>query len=243
MKTARLQAALEWPLAFLALLVIPVLVLEDRATTPELRYVASVLNWIIWLAFTADFVLRWSADRRWRFLREGWFDLALIALTPPVVPEPLQGFRTLRVLRLLRAGAMAGIGLRSARRAFGAHKFHFVMLFAAATVLLGAAGVFVFEAGENPAIGSFGDALWWAIVTATTVGYGDVSPVTTEARLIAVSLMLIGIGVIGVFTATVASYFFSQEREQELSVARRLEALERKLDLLLERQGADKSSL
>lgn len=234
MNTARLQTALEWSLAFLALLVIPVLVVEDRATSPALRYAAAVLNWVIWLAFAADFGIRWAADRRWRFVRENWFDVALIVLTPPVLPESLQSIRALRVLRLVRVGAMVGIGLRSARRAFGPRKFHLVALFAAATVLLGAAGVFVFEGGENRSIQSFEDAVWWAIVTATTVGYGDVSPVTTEGRLIAVVLMLVGIGVIGVFTATVASHFFAQDEEN--AVTARLDTLERKLDLLLERR-------
>ena len=237
---ARLHLALEWPLAFLALLVIPVLILEERAVSPELRAAATILNWIIWLAFCADFALRWAAERRWRFLRSAWFDLALIVLTPPFgVPESLQGARSLRVLRLLRllrAGAMAGIGLRSARRAFGARKFHLVALFATATVLLGAAGVFVFEAGQNRSIGDFGDAVWWAIVTATTVGYGDVSPVTTEGRIIAVLLMLTGIGVIGIFTATVASFFFEQERDSgSAELLARLDGIERKLAMLLER--------
>src|SRR3712207_7702692 len=62
---------------------------------------------------SADFLIRWGAERRWRFLRSAWFDLALIVLTPPfAVPEPMQGARSVRVLRLLRllrAGAMAGI--------------------------------------------------------------------------------------------------------------------------------------
>jgi voltage-gated potassium channel len=67
----------------------------------------------------------------------------------------------------------------------------------------------------------------WAVVTETTVGYGDVSPVTLEGRLIAVVLMLTGIGVIGVFTATVASLFFEQEKESELaSVVARLDAID-----------------
>jgi voltage-gated potassium channel len=74
------------------------------------------------------------------------------------------------------------------------------------------------------------------VVTATTVGYGDVSPVTLEGRLIAVVLMLTGIGVIGVFTATVATLFFEQDKESELAaVAARLDSLERKMDLLLSR--------
>jgi voltage-gated potassium channel len=240
---SRLEKVLEWNLSFLALLVIPALIIEARATSPEVRLAANVLNWIIWLAFCVDFGIRWAADRTWRFLRTGWFDLALIVLTPPfAVPDSMQGARSLRVLRLLRllrAGAMAGIGLRSARRAFGARKFHLVALFAAATVTLGAAGVFLFEAGENRAIGGFGDAVWWAIVTATTVGYGDVSPVTTEGRVIAVLLMLTGIGVIGIFTATVASFFFEQEKESSaLELMARLDAIERKLDTLLQRDSS-----
>jgi voltage-gated potassium channel len=165
--------------------------------------------------------------------------LALIALTPPFfVPESLQGARSLRALRLLRLvrlGAIAGIGLRAARRSFGARQFPLVMVFAAMTVALGAAGGYLFEQGSNRSIGSYGDALWWAIVTATTVGYGDVSPVTVEGRIIAVLLMLTGIGVIGIFTATVASFFFEQEQESETAaLAARLDSIERKLDSLLE---------
>jgi voltage-gated potassium channel len=99
---------------------------------------------------------------------------------------------------------------------------------------MGALGVFIFESESNRAIGSFGDALWWAVVTATTVGYGDVSPVTLEGRLIAVVLMLTGIGVIGVFTATVASAFFEEEKDSQLAdLAARLESIEHKLNELL----------
>jgi voltage-gated potassium channel len=240
MRTARLRV-LEWPLAVLALLVVPALIIEERAVSPELQRAARVLNWIIWLAFCADFALHWILSRRWNYPRTAWFDVALIVLTPPfLVPESLQGARSLRALRLLRlvrAAAVAGIGLRSAKRSFGARKFHLVALFAAATVVLGAAGVFLFEAGQNRSITSFGDALWWAVVTATTVGYGDVSPVTFEGRLIAVILMLTGIGVIGIFTATVASFFFEQEQQADIGeLAARLETIEQKLDQLLERE-------
>jgi voltage-gated potassium channel len=220
---------------------VPALVIEDHATTPDIRAAAHALNWAIWIAFCVDFGVRWAAVRRWDFLRRAWFDLALIVLTPPfLVPESLQGargLRALRLLRLLRAGAMVGVGLRSARRSFGARKFHLVALFGVATILLGAAGVFVAEEGQNRAIGSFGDALWWAIVTATTVGYGDVSPVTVEGRIIAVVLMLTGIGMIGVFTATVASFFFEQDQHSDTEqLEARLNAIERKLDELIDRQ-------
>lgn len=112
---------------------------------------------------------------------------------------------------------------------------------AVAVVLMGALGVFIFESDSNKAIGSFGDALSWAVVTATTVGYGDVSPVTLAGRLIAVVLMLTGIGVIGVFTATVASLFFEQDRTELGEVQTRLDAIGRKLDAILDAQRRERS--
>jgi hypothetical protein len=63
----RVVKAFEWPMAILALLVIPVLVMEDRATTPQLREVALAINWVIWIAFVVEFGLRWAAEHR-RFL-------------------------------------------------------------------------------------------------------------------------------------------------------------------------------
>jgi voltage-gated potassium channel len=241
--SARSLRALEWPMAVLALLIVPALVLEDRATDPRLREAAHVLNWIVWVAFCVEFAARWVAHKSINFLGEAWFDLLLTLVSPPfLVPDYWQGLRSiravriLRLLRLVRAGAVAGIGLRLSRRLFGRRKFHYTALVAIAVVFMGALGVFIFESDSNRAIGSFGDALWWAVVTATTVGYGDVSPVTLEGRLIAVALMLTGIGVIGVFTATVASAFFEQEKESELAaMAARLDSIEQKLNELLSR--------
>jgi voltage-gated potassium channel len=72
--------------------------------------------------------------------------------------------------------------------------------------------------------------LWWSVVTATTVGYGDVSPVTAEGRVIAVGLMLLGIGFVGVFTAAISSEFFDHGRVNH--VEERLARIEAKLDLI-----------
>ena len=78
-------------------------------------------------------------------------------------------------------------------------------------------------------INNFGDALWWAITTVTTVGYGDVSPVTTPGRVIAVFLMIGGISVVGLVTATLASWIIQQVAEEDTAnqavTAREIEAL------------------
>jgi voltage-gated potassium channel Kch len=68
-------------------------------------------------------------------------------------------------------------------------------------------------------IGSFGDALWWASTTVTTVGYGDHYPVTTEGRFIAVALMVVGIAVVGAVTASVATWMVSQVRQERESAS------------------------
>ena len=232
---------IEWPVVILALLVVPALLLESRAESPMLRTTAVVANWTIWTAFCVDFAIRWAAARRLSFLRQAWFDALLIIISPPVVPDFLQGarsLRALRALRLIRSLAVASMGLKLARRLFGRNKFQYVALLAVALVFLGALAVFSVEAGVNPTITGYGDALWWAAVTTTTVGYGDVAPVTLEGRIIAVGLMLVGIGVIGVFTATVASLFFEQGQESETAVLhRRLDELHQKVDELLRRSG------
>ena len=197
-------------MVILALLVIPVFVMEERATTPELREVAAAINWAIWIVFVVEFGIRWAADRTLGFPRKAWFDLLLIVLSPPFgVPDVMQGvrgLRLLRIVRLVRAFGVAGMGLRLTHRHFRKQKFHHVLVVACATVVLGSVGLYALESGENKAIQHFGDALWWAIATVTTVGNGDVAPVTPEGRFIAVVLMLTGIAVIGVFTATVSSF-------------------------------------
>src|SRR5215831_11169135 len=96
------------------------------------------------------------------------------------------------------------------------HSLFRVLLAAAATLLTEAWLVLLFEENaKNSNIHNFGDALWWAIVTVTTVGYGDRYPVSAGGRGVAVVLMLIGIGLIGVLTATVASYFVEEKTSQD----------------------------
>jgi voltage-gated potassium channel len=69
----------------------------------------------------------------------------------------------------------------------------------------------------EPSINTYTDAVWWAIVTSTTVGYGDISPETIIGRLIAVFLMIFGIGLLGLVTSSVASYFLKTTPKEENS--------------------------
>jgi voltage-gated potassium channel len=84
------------------------------------------------------------------------------------------------------------------------------------STLLGATlGFHSFEFGPNPNVANLWDSFWWAMVTVTTVGYGDIYPVTSGGRLIAIALMLVGIGTLGVFTATIAGYVVRGREKHE----------------------------
>lgn len=225
-------------ISVLALAVVPALLLEDSAS-PVLHTIGVALNWVIWLVFLGDFC--WGLVRsvnHWTYVRGAWFELAIILITPPFgVPIAMQGLRTIRVaraarlIRLVRAATFLGIGLRYARRVLVRHHFHYVATVTAATVGLGAVGVYFAESGVNEHITSLGDAVWWACVTVTTVGYGDVAPISTEGRIIAVVLMVTGIGAVGVFTATIASHFLEHDRTDVLvTIEKRLAAIERQLE-------------
>lgn len=241
----RIERATDLPMAILALATVPALILEESAQSAAVREIAFALNWIVWLSFCAEFLGKLAfAPARREFVRKSWFDLLIIVLSPPfLVPDAFQGaravrvVRALRMLRFVRAAAVAAIGLKEAGEAFRHRRIHYVALTTAVVTGLAAIGIYAVEHGENKAIQTLGDALWWAIVTTTTVGYGDVSPVTTEGRLIAVGLMILGIGFIGILTATITSFFLDprQTAGAESNIEQRLTAIEQKLDALLTR--------
>ena len=116
-------------------------------------------------------------------------------------------------------------------------------------VLMGVTGIVVVGSGVELAfeqhahganIHNFGESLWWAIVTVTTVGYGGNYPVTTGGRCVAVVLMLVGIGLIGSLSATVANYFVKEKADEEKAdLSRRLDRIEQMPAQALARQ--DKS--
>lgn len=186
----------------------------------ETHQVLEAVQWLIWSAFVAEYLLLlWLAPDRWHMVRTHVLDLVIIVL--PFL-------RPLRLLRLLTVFSRAGV---ATRRLTGRPGFRGFLLVALGVVVAGAAGVFAFERGQPGAnIETFPEALWWALVTSTTVGYGDYTPVTMQGRAVAVVLMLVGVGVFGVVTANLAAFFV--ETGEDGDAADAAAGLERKVDEL-----------
>jgi voltage-gated potassium channel len=156
----------------------------------------------LWAIFVAEFTSRFAAARdRRAYLRGHWIDA--VALIPAA-----RAFRLLRILRLLRLfRAFAGIfrALGAVER-FTSHRTLIGLFIAwlSVAVICGAAFYFA-EVDFNPQIQTPVDALWWAITTLTTVGYGDVYPLTPEGRLAGSALMIVGITLWAAVTGTITS--------------------------------------
>jgi voltage-gated potassium channel len=242
LENGRVTHSLEWAIVGLALLVVPVILIEESHPSPAMRTVATVGNWIIWLGFAAElaFVLK-VAPRRKAALRAHWLDAVIVVLTSPLVPALLSFLRATRAIRLLRLLRLAALGTRALaalRTLTSRQGFRYVAL---ATVMLVLVTGFAISVADREEFSSPWVGMWWAITTVTTVGYGDYAPHTALGRIIASLLMIIGIGFLSLLTAAIASRFVSQDAEAEQSevaevlvvlqrIEERLERLESRLD-------------
>jgi voltage-gated potassium channel len=188
--------------AFLVSYAWPIL---DPALDRDLAQVLDLATWTIWVAFAIDFVVRIAlAEPRSTYVSKHWYDVVLI-----IVP-------LLRPLRLLRLLAFARILNRSATGNLAGRVGVYVAGAAVAAIGMGALAALDAERADPEAnILTFGDALWWASTTVTTVGYGDRYPVTTPGRLIAVALMMVGIAVVGSLTAIIAAWLVQNVQRAE----------------------------
>jgi voltage-gated potassium channel len=208
------------------LALIPVLILEADATGAWLT-AAYVANWLIWGVFAVELAaVLIVATRKKAALRAHWLDVAIVLLTVPLFGELLASLRFVRLarlLRVLRAGVIIGRAVQAQRRLGSGAILRFVALVTVFIVVVAGAAQATVNAGE---FDSVWDGIWWAVVTVTTVGYGDLYPETVHGRLIAMVVMLLGIGFLSVLTATVASQFVKTDTESDevMETLRRIEA-------------------
>jgi len=207
-----------------ALLVIPVILVEQVDPGSPWRQIASVGNWAIWGLFVAEVVVMLAVvPDRWRWIRENPIDVAIVVLTPPFLPASLQALRVFRLLRLLRLVRV----IQAARRLFTVEGLRFVALMALLVAFGGGAAFAAVEKDHNANVNGTWDGVYWAITTMTTVGYGDVSPETNYGRIIAIAVMIVGIGFLGLLIGAAAERFVARDIERaEAEVAGEVEESE-----------------
>jgi voltage-gated potassium channel len=217
---ARHEVAWELGFATLAVVFVGLAFVPFKPGSPT-EFTVLALEWVITGVFIAEFATRlWAAESRRDYVRGHWIDL--ISCIPPT--RWLRPFRLLRLLRLVRAFAGVGRAVTAAERLANHRGLVWLIVAWVAVMLLSAAGLYISENGVNAAVNGPLDALWWGLTTMTTVGYGDVFPVTAEGRIAAAALMILGIGLYSIITATVTSYLIAGDRTS-IDVAGQLERL------------------
>lgn len=227
----------QFALLVLALILLAALAADWVLDLP--REVSRLLTYIdtaVCAVFFLDFLIRLrAAPSKLRFLKWGWLDL--LAAVPSVeIFRWARLFRIIRIIRLIRAVGT----FRRLVRLLADSKAHAgvasVVTITFLVVAFGSAGVLVVESDHPEAnIHTAEEALWWSMTTVTTVGYGDRFPVTDAGRMIAVCLMVSGIGLFGTLSGVAASFFLGGEKDEPASrraqaeMLARLEALQQEL--------------
>ncbi len=194
----------------IALVLGDVLIDPSAEAARAIRHIDNALCTVFLLDFCGRLI---TAPSKLAYLKWGWIDL--ISSIPTVAAFRFgRLFRVARVLRLLR-GVRLGVAFASMMRTKRAEGlFASVASLAVVMLVFGSVAILTVETAPDSNIQTAEDAIWWSIVTMTTVGYGDHYPATTEGRVIAGLLMVFGIAVFGTFTALVASWFDEQDEEQ-----------------------------
>ena len=202
-----------------ALLFIPLLIAEAVGWGSRVAIETAYL--LLSALFAVEYVVKlYLAPDRWRMVRTHVLDLVLIVL------PFLRPLRAARALRLLRAGAAAGRAGVALRRVTSRRGFRGFLLIVLNATILGGVLLWLVERGVNDAVTTPLDGIWWALVTATTVGYGDIYPVTPEGRGIGAVMMLVGISLLSVVTANIAAFFVEEDADGLADVTARLDRIE-----------------
>jgi voltage-gated potassium channel len=191
-----------------ALLLETIFVLPPE-TSKLLKFIDNVICFLFFVDFTVRF---YKAENKLKFMRWGWIDLIS---SIPMINYFRAGrlLRLIRLFRIVRAFRSSRMLLHHIFKNKAKGTFTTVSIFAVMLIIFSSIAILQVENTKEGNIKTAEDALWWAYVTITTVGYGDKFPVTTEGRIIAVVLMTAGVGLFGTFTAY-ASSLFVEEREK-----------------------------
>lgn len=212
-----------WDVALMGLLVgsVALMFWYETIEDPAQR---EVLEWID-LGLVVVFVGEWlwrvgrEPSGRGRYaLRHAWELLGMVPLMAPV-PGFLRFLRLVRLVRILRVVGFIGAHLKVWERIARESSLGKIALASGSITLAGATLVWLMERRSNEGLHDFSEAVWWAIVTVTTVGYGDITPQTATGRFVAGMLMIVGIGTIGLLASSLASVLVTKREDDKAAAA------------------------
>jgi voltage-gated potassium channel len=229
-RASPLSKALDVAVIVGALTTIPLTMLEEHGAAQPML---AVFEWLVWGIFTLEFAVGVTSQPRKNLLRAGTAGkLAVVLLSFPPLPNFLalvslaRLTRIARTLRLLRLTGVAARAVGALKEILGRRGLVNVVAITTLLVLAGGACLSILE--PETVKGGYGDGVWWAVVTLTTIGYGDISPATVWGRVIAVILMLAGMGLMSTLAASVTTYFVQQNVSAESKeLSERLDRIER----------------
>jgi voltage-gated potassium channel len=204
----------DFTILILSVYVLIALLIDSFFTLPpEISKLLGLIDNGICLVFIFEFITNLiKAESKLEFLKWGWIDL--ISSIPTFDYLRFGRFvRLLRILRVLRAFRSLKFIVNHLFRNRTHATFASVSLIAVLMIIFGSISLLQVEHDANSNIKTAEDAIWWAFVTITTVGYGDKYPVTTEGRIIAAFLMVTGVGLFGTFTGYMTSWFVGNQKK------------------------------
>jgi voltage-gated potassium channel len=226
----RVRAVSDWTLVLAALATIPLIVLQEQGAKSR---ALDTVDWAGWSIFALEFLLFVSlAPKAQSFGLATVAKLAVVVLSLPLLPNLLGLVRLARLARLFRLLRLTGVtarALAAMKEILGRRGLVYITAITTLLILVGGGCLSILE--PQTVKGGYGDGVWWAVVTASTVGYGDISPTTPWGRIIAVLLMLVGIGLMSTLAASITSYFVQQTANTESKdLIARLDRIERTLE-------------
>ncbi|TRD23584.1 ion transporter [Palleronia caenipelagi] len=177
-----------------------------KSLPPSVNGILVIVEFVLLAVFAIEYAVRvWSAEHRLRYIFSFWglIDLAAVAPALLLMTPDIQALRSLRLflaLRMLKLLRLNNAVFRIEEALSDCKEELLVFIFLAAIVMfLSAVGIYYFEHEAQPdAFQSIPDALWWAVATFTTVGYGDIYPITTGGRFFTTLTLLVGLGIVAI---------------------------------------------
>ncbi|MBR3829392.1 MAG: ion transporter [Bacteroidales bacterium] len=215
-----------WLLVLIGLNLLVIMLDSFEAVHSNLRWVLKAIEWLLTIIFTLEYYLRiYCLSKPWKYVFSFYGIIDFLSIMPAYLSLLIPATQTLTVLRVLRTLRIFRIFnmqrflqesfhlLNAIRRSVTKILIFMLFVFIAA-IILGSI-IYMFENGKNPAMSSIPKAIYWAVVTITTVGYGDITPVTPMGQFISTLVMLLGYSIIAVPTGIVVGETIQEHKSAE----------------------------